>query len=116
MQEYVHPRAQAYLVFFIGLNWEVDSSRVITSSPWYLLDGDLLIWKDIREQEKPYLDLSRPKEKGLKIHTHHLDDDEVEGKGVDDMEVDSVVVTSDNKPTNNQPINNQPTNQQVNPQ
>jgi hypothetical protein len=30
-----------------GLNWEVDFARVLTKSPWYLVDGDFLYWKGI---------------------------------------------------------------------
>jgi ubiquitin carboxyl-terminal hydrolase 47 len=64
------------------LNWYVDNDCQLTKSPWYLQDGDLLLFKDDREPEiennydsladgSPKLapSLNRPQEKALKIWT-----------------------------------------------
>lgn len=69
-----------------GLNWEVDFARVLTKSPWYLVDGDSLYWKDTRVQEKvpEHAVFAKHKEKGVKILTPYDDDfifeDEIEQK------------------------------------
>jgi len=56
----------------LELNWDADASRGLISSPWYLGDGDVLLWKDVRLKEMTGdgVSRSRPKEKALKIHTY----------------------------------------------
>lgn len=67
----------------------MDDECQLTKIPWYLQDGDLLLWKDDREPEKEapvgqegaaagYVAPShRSKESALKIHTIYDDDAEI---------------------------------------
>jgi ubiquitin C-terminal hydrolase len=70
-----------------GLNWELADDVQLTQSPWYLSDGALLLFKDMRDPEHGIVEASsagsstngRPapaREQGLKIHTIY--DDHVE--------------------------------------
>mgnify|MGYP006873514883 CR=1 FL=1 len=67
----------------------MDDECQLTKMPWYLQDGDLLLWKDDREAEKE-LPVSqdgtaashvssshRGKETALKIYTIYDDDSEI---------------------------------------
>jgi ubiquitin C-terminal hydrolase len=72
-----------------SLNWYVEDECQLTKMPWYLQDGDLLLWKDDREPEKElpvgqegasagYVAPShRAKESALKIYTMYDDDSEL---------------------------------------
>jgi len=60
-----------------GLNWDIDLARILTRSPWYIVDADTLYWRDIREpQNIPQNAIleGKEKEKGLKIFTPYDDD------------------------------------------
>eukprot|EP01113_Clastostelium_recurvatum_P032973 TRINITY_DN4306_c0_g1_i6.p1 TRINITY_DN4306_c0_g1~~TRINITY_DN4306_c0_g1_i6.p1 ORF type:complete len:1027 (-),score=234.69 TRINITY_DN4306_c0_g1_i6:35-3115(-) len=76
-----------------SLNWEVDTDRTITQSPWYMTDGDIIAYKDGAEPDWPAIVdeesdeakealekrkqattaaiATRPKEKGVKIYTQY---------------------------------------------
>jgi len=62
-------------------NWYVADDFIITGTPWYLVDGHLIIYKDDREQEIEIEGILKTKdnqssyqlnrEKGIKIYTIH---------------------------------------------
>lgn len=64
----------------LSLNWELYDDAVITKSPLYLRDGDLMLWRDLREIPKEIAtdglpqvvgSVSRPRESGIVIRTVH---------------------------------------------
>jgi len=62
-----------------GLNWELADDVQLTQSPWYLGDGAILLFKDMRDPEHGNIEASSagsgqpnksaPREQGLTIHT-----------------------------------------------
>jgi len=68
----------------LTLSWEVNDDALITKSPLYLRDGDLMLWRDLRDVPKevgsmPQLTPSRPKETGIVIRTVHDHDSNSNG-------------------------------------
>jgi len=64
-----------YLFNIATSNWDVLDYNLITASPWYLVDGDILVWKNKRLKDREdtslYLKLQQhqAKEVSLRIYT-----------------------------------------------
>jgi len=69
-----------------NLNWNINDAITLSASPWYIHDGDLLIFKDNAEIDKIGItgshtsDMNHPKEKGLKILNRREKDTIIEAK------------------------------------